>query len=280
MDNALLIMVTLALAVGIILVFLFRRRTSEHIEIIHHTNALQQQINTLLEEVAELKSDKKQLLSFVNHDIKSPFNRLYALVKLFKLESEGLNETQLDYLDRLEFSTTSGLMLIRNLMDLRTIEGNDISVVNEEVDITQLISKTIRTFEASLHRKKISVVPSASSRKILVNSDARWVQRIFENLFINAIKYTPKEGSISINIQEKEMNCIISIADNGPGINENEREQLFQKFQVLSSVPSGDESSTGLGLYNAATIAKAINGSINFKPNLPTGAVFEFCVPM
>jgi len=100
-----------------------------------------------------------------------------------------------------------------------------------------------------------------------------------ENLISNAIKYTPKEGEVSVRVSLKENLLKLSVADQGPGFTEDDKKHLYTKFKTLSAKPTGGEASNGLGLSLVKTLVEKLKGSINLQSEIGKGSTFEVVVP-
>lgn len=242
-------------------------------------NELQERIRQLEQENESLKKDKRQLLSVVSHDIKSPFNQVYALTNLFLTEKDNLNDNQLEYIARIQQSVSDGLFLIRNLMDIRSLEGDGIRLNLAELSLGQVISKCIRSFTSSANRKNISFDTQSQIKDTLIYFDELYLSRIVENILSNALKFSPINGTIKILIKDQSNDkVLISITDQGAGISESDMPQLFQKFRVLSSEPTGSETSSGLGLFVAKSMADRVKTNILIKSS-SAGTRVDIVVP-
>jgi two-component system, sensor histidine kinase and response regulator len=145
-------------------------------------------------------------------------------------------------------------------MDLRAIEGEGINTHFEPLDIDKLIKQVIREHFPLAKRKNINI--AYKSQPVSVITDKLSCLRIFDQLFSNAIKFSPADSTISVDIVDTEDDVLIRIVDSGFGIAEVEQANLYKKFTVLSNRSSGGESATGIGLFIAQWMAKNIGGKI------------------
>ena len=109
---------------------------------------------------------------------------------------------------------------------------------------------------------------------MIVLGDSTHIHQVVENLVSNAVKYSPYEKNIYINLVSKDNSANIEVRDEGPGIPEHEQTQLFQMYRKLSTTPTGDETSTGLGLSIARKFVEAMHGKIWCKSQLGIGTSF------
>jgi signal transduction histidine kinase len=106
-----------------------------------------------------------------------------------------------------------------------------------------------------------------------------YVLRILDNLISNAIKYSPKNSTVIVSTKQTNSTIQISIRDQGPGISPAEHDKLFKKFSKLSIKPTGNESSTGLGLYIVKKICTTMNGSVRCESEPGCGSTFIVELP-
>jgi signal transduction histidine kinase len=223
-------------------------------------------------ELSALEFEKESLMKVISHDLRSPLNKLFALVGLFKMSSETLTDEQLGYLNKMELVISDGLSRMRNLMDLRAVDGPGINTMYCETDITNLLYKVIGEHVPAAERKEIKI--SFDERPIIINTDKFSCLRIIDQLLSNAIKFSPLGSRINIDVDEKEEEVLIYIKDGGYGLSEEDQKNLYKKFVILTSRTTAGESSTGVGLYIAQKMAKNINGRILYSNS--EGSVFTF----
>ena len=224
-------------------------------------------------EIAE--KEKKALLRLALHDLRSPMNKLFALVGLFKMSDAPVSAEQADYLDKMELVIRDGLSRMRNLMDLKAIEDETIETMYESIRVSKLVQKVIREQTPDAARKNIKIY--FIEKPIALTTDTISCLRILDQLFSNAVKFSPKNSSITVKLEEQEESVFIHIADTGPGISTKEQNELYKKFTPLSTRATGGESCTGIGLYIASWMAKNIGGSIEYTND--NKSEFTLCLP-
>jgi signal transduction histidine kinase len=221
-----------------------------------------------------LITEKEQLISLVSHDLKGPFNRIYAIVQLLSMSSPNLTNEQQDYIGKIHQISSDGLALLRNLLDNRRLEDKGIDLFIEKVNLTLLVSNLVKNYTTLAEKKRIQVHFEKQSG-LVINSDKITLNRIVENLLSNALKFTPPEKNIFVNLVQNGENFELTVIDEGPGISLEDQQKLFVKYQRLSARPTGGESSTGLGLYLVKNMAEKINGYVSYEGNLGQGSQFK-----
>ena len=234
-------------------------------------------IEALKTQLEASEKEKKALLKLALHDFRSPMNKLFALVGLFKMSDKPLTDEQASYLDKMELVIRDGLGRMRNLMDLKAIEEADTNteVLIEHIHVGKLVQKVIREYIPDTARKNIEV--SFTEKNISLSTDRISCLRILDQLISNAIKFTPERGKILIDLERGDDDVLVHITDGGRGIAEEEIPNLYQKFTPLSTRTTGGESSTGIGLFIASWMAGKIGGSIGYTNN--NKSVFSLRLP-
>lgn len=204
-------------------------------------------------QVGELVHEKQQLIGLVSHDLKGPFNRIFALIQLLEITSENLTEEQREYMGKMHQIVADGLGMIRNLLDNRRLEDQGIDLSPERLNLATVLGSLVKNYRTLSEKKKIQIHFNTPA-EALVLADKIYLYRIFENLISNALKFSPQNRNIYVTIETKDEKIEVRVKDEGPGISKEDQKRLYQKFQRLSARPTGGESSTGLGL----SIVKAL----------------------
>jgi len=238
---------------------------------------LELQIAELQEALAESEKDRSTLLKTVSHDIKAPLNQLFALSGLLRMTSENLTEEQVDYVNRMDMVAKEGLNLIRNLVDLRTIDYRGIQYREDKINVEEVLKETINHLTPAAGRKKVIIIQETQPARTIL--DKIYVGRIFEHLISNAIKFAPPGSTVYVNMLVTGRQIQVRIVDEGKGIPEKEANSLFKRFIVLSPRPTAGESTTGLGLYLAKAMAEGLQGNVNYIADT-SRTIFEVTLPM
>ena len=236
-------------------------------------------IEELKAHLEQIKAEKYNLLKLVNHDIRSPFNRVFALLQLFEMESGSLSERQKEYMDSMYLSILSGLEMITNLRDMREIDAGKIEVDIIQFDLLDIIQKAVRSFSKQVEIKRQNIIVSNDLDQAPIKSDAYFVERIIENVLSNAVKFSKYEKEIHLALNEKDQLYIIEIQDAGDGIKEDEEYLLYERYKKLSNASTGGEGCIGLGLYNTNYLIKKLNGRVQLNRNSQPGSSFVIELP-
>lgn len=225
-------------------------------------------------EVGDLVHEKQQLIGLVSHDLKGPFNRIFALIQLFELSSSSLTSEQREYLGKIHQIVADGLSMIRNLLDNRKLEDQGIEYAPEPLNLFGVLGSLIKNYRNLAQRKKIKILVDPQPN-LMVMADRLYLYRIFENLLSNALKFSPENKSIYVSVEQTADLIWVKVKDEGPGISPEDQKNLYRKFQRLSAKPTGGESSTGLGLSIVKALADRMGSTIRCESELGMGTTFS-----
>jgi len=228
---------------------------------------LAKNINQMLNQIHKLMQGMQNISNNIAHDLRTPLTRLRGRLELIQDNcsyetSEGIQEvlTETDSL-----LATFNAMLRINKLESGVQKGHFSSV-----DIDNILQDVVGFYEPLAEDKNISIILNVQS-KTNINADRDMLFQLFTNLFDNAVKYTPEQGSITISSEYINKNNTqyveIVISDSGIGIPKNERLKVLEPFYRLEK--HRDHQGNGLGLSLVSAIIKLHNGSIEFKNNHP-----------
>jgi signal transduction histidine kinase len=224
-------------------------------------------------ELLSLNTEKSNLISIVAHDLKSPLNQIKGLVSIIKMSSASMDKETSGYIQMIESSAIRLTNLIGKILDVEAIESKQLNLTIESVNFSELIQNIVSRYTIEAQRKKIQTYTSIADN-VLVKVDRSYAYQVIENLFSNAIKFSPTDKNIYINMNTHQNKAIFEIRDEGPGLTADDKKKLFGKYQKLSAFPTANESSTGLGLSIVKRFVDAMNGEIWCVSEAGKGASF------
>jgi signal transduction histidine kinase len=166
------------------------------------------------------------------------------------------------------------IALINNVLKIHTIEAYGSKDSTSLVEINPLVKEALQHFSEPSRSKNIRIKTVLNNSIDPIIGDSDNILRIMDNLISNAIKYSPKHSTVIISTVQSADKIRISVRDQGPGISSAEKKKLFKKYSKLSNKPTGNESSTGLGLYIIKKICNTMGGSVRCESELGCGATF------
>lgn len=219
-----------------------------------------------------LANQQKNFLLSVTHELKSPIaSAKLQLQTLFKRELD--RDKQKEILANAINDTDRLNNLVENILLAAKIENNVFSSHKEEYNLSEYITEGMnQTISSFNHKQKIllDIEPN-----IFMKIDRTSFPSIVLNLFENAVKYSSAESTIKVALKKVNDKVILSVADEGLGITDEEKKYIFRKFYRVGSEETRKTKGTGLGLYIVDFLVKQHNGTISVKNNLPKGSIFE-----
>jgi PAS domain S-box-containing protein len=224
-----------------------------------------------------LKSD---FLALLSHEFRTPLQAIFGYTELLEREIHGpLTDSQRRDLQRIQQSQQLLLGLITTILDFAKLESaQTIDLVLHRIAIHQVLANMEGLVGAQLEEKELSYSCRCGDRAIVANADAGKVQQILLNLLANAIKFTDRGGSISLQCELEPETVAIRVADNGKGIPPDKLEAIFEPFVQLK--PKGAVTNgTGLGLPISRRLATAMGGSLTAQSEPGQGSIFTLRLP-
>jgi signal transduction histidine kinase len=217
----------------------------------------------------------------VSHDLRSPLNRAFALAELLLLDHQGLTEFQIDYLGKMRLVIADGLAMMRNLVDYRNLEFKSVDIRLEKINVREFLDRLVREFQTIADKKEIIIQLTHADQDLLITSDKQCLDRVLGNLLSNALKFSKPGKKVLIRTTKQSDHTVqIEIEDEIGGFSREEEKTLFNKFKRYKAQPTGNESSTGLGLFVAWAMAERIGGTITCQTMERIGSTFIVTLPV
>ncbi|MDD5496113.1 MAG: ATP-binding protein [Candidatus Omnitrophica bacterium] len=233
--------------------------------------------NEQLKRLDQLKSD---FVSTVSHELRTPLSIMKEGVSLVLDKITGsINENQEKTLGMVQSNIDRLATIINDLLDISKIEAGKMEVKKSLTDICYLVKDACAKWRLQSDKKKQELTCVAPDGLVNVYLDADKVVQILNNLISNAIKYTPDNGKIKVELINKKDEIEISVSDNGIGISREDHPRVFSKFQQFARPPSAGSKGTGLGLAIARELVQMHQGTIWLESEVNKGSRFVFTLP-
>ncbi len=228
----------------------------------------------------ELNQLKNKFLGIAAHDLRNPLASIQGFSELLLGDDMGpLTEDQHEFIKTIHSLSQDMLNLVNDLLDVSVIESGKLELKRQPGSLKVLIKERIRINSILAEKKQIKLHESLTTVPE-VSFDYSRITQVVDNLISNAIKYSPSGSNIFVSLNQQGMKAQISVRDEGPGIEPEEQKRLFGEFQRLSTKPTGDEKSTGLGLSIVKKIVEAHNGTAAVESQPGAGSTFTFILPI
>lgn len=230
-------------------------------------------------ELKRLDELKNRLLGMAAHDLRNPLTSIRGFSEI--LLDEGLDEaTRKEFLGIIFSVSEEMLNLLNDLLDISQIQSGKFTLRKTTGELADAAKRRIHLNQVIAAKKDIKIEMKVESSPV-ISFDHDRIGQVLDNFLSNAIKFSPKGSTITVTLKADGMWSMVEVADEGPGIPDEERSRLFGEFQRLSNMPTGGEKSTGLGLAIASKIVKAHGGNVGvISGNDRKGSVFFFALPV
>ena len=234
--------------------------------IMGHDISEKKQVEQSLKELDEMR---KEFVNRASHELKTPITTVYGAYQLLdSLYRNELSKDAQEILDMAVNGTKRLKKLVDDLLDISRIESKMLMLEKRNVNLSQLIANCVNELNYFFNRGDYNVLLDIPENLFLNLDDSR-IELVIMNLLTNAIKYTPKKGTIHISVKEYDEYAEIHVIDTGIGLTKNEIGRLFKKFSKIQT-PLDKEldiqlGSTGLGLHIAKQIVELHGGTIEVQ---------------
>lgn len=228
-------------------------------------------------ELTEMNASKDKFFSIVAHDLKSPFQGLIGFADILMEDFDEMEAEQTKYfIKEINASTKNVYKLIEQLLDWSRIQLGKMPFEPENFYIVKSIEFIMNLVKANAIKKEITISQSVPDGH-LVFADEKMINSVFENLISNAIKFTKRNGNITISSVEKDDKVFITVKDTGIGIDSEALDKIFRIDSNHTTKGTESESGTGLGLLLCKELVEKNGGTIEVqsKPGVGTSIIFS-----
>lgn len=214
-------------------------------------------------------------MGVVAHDLKNPLSVIKSLSGEIERSINKMPQLQLlKFIRIIQIASQQIFNLINNLLDVNAIESGKIDITCQRLNLLPIIHALLEIYSDRAREKHIHLHFSSEFSEGYVLGDENIVQQILDNLLSNALKYSPYHKNIYVRVYAYQ-NCIrCEIQDQGPGLSAEDQQKLFGKFARLTPRPTGQEHSTGLGLFIVKKLVERLNAKVWCESQLNQGTTF------
>ena len=244
----------------------------------HEMEQMGQAFNFMCDELTELDEKRKNFVSDVSHELKTPMAGIKLLCdSLIAAENPDM-DTIREFLNDMSEEIDRLTRLINKLLTLTKLDsGTNLNL--SKVEINALAMGVLHSLQKLADEKDIALLPDLKDEPIMINADYDKIYECVYNLVVNAIKYTPEGGHVAVRVNLEGSDCIIEVEDDGPGIPDSEKPKVFERFYRLDDSRARDTGGTGLGLAITKEAVLLHKGSIEVLDAEPNGSIFRITVP-
>ncbi len=232
------------------------------------------------EAAEQANTAKSQFLANMSHELRTPMHGILSFAGFgVKKHATAEREKLLDYFRKIQQSGKSLLTLLNDLLDLAKLESRKMTFDFKPAQLPILVASAADEFSSWASEKDLTIDCQLADLSETIVFDADKIRQVLRNLLSNAIKFSPQGTVITVQTHRNTNAVVVSVCDQGPGIPEDELEEVFDKFVQSSKTKSG-AGGTGLGLAICREIMDAHKGRIWAENNPQGGATFSFEIPL
>lgn len=230
--------------------------------------------------IEEMNQYKLRFFTNISHEIRTPVTLIITQLDML-LQRTDLSQSIRNKLTNIVRNTRNLKVLLNELLDFRKQEQGHLQLKVSENDLIKFAAESFNSFREQASYKQIHFSFIHSDEVLNLRFDASQLNKVFFNLLSNALKFTPANGSVTMEI-EKKADCVtITVTDTGTGIKKEEINKLFDSFyQGANELHTQTDAGTGIGLSVVKSIVIAHEGTIAVQSNEPAGSIFSVSLPL
>ncbi|WOI36918.1 ATP-binding protein [Alteromonas sp. CI.11.F.A3] len=238
---------------------------------------LERQLQHAYKEAANANKAKGDFLATMSHEIRTPMNAIIGLTHL-AIESDNQAQQQ-NYMSKVKGSATSLLTLINGILDFSKVEAQQIELHRADFNLADMMNKLAQVFQHKARQKHLQLLfDMRLDTDVTCKGDSDKIYQVLVNLLGNAIKFT-RHGFVKLVVSQQGEALSFCVSDTGIGIDEDNKEKLFNAFVQADASISREYGGTGLGLAISKRLVELMHGELEFTSELGKGTHFCFTLP-
>lgn len=223
---------------------------------------------------------KDEFVSTVSHELRTPLTSIKGALGLMRAKTFGTLPPEMNSMIEIAYKNCDRLvLLINDILDIEKIEAGKMDFRFEPIDIVASVRGAVSANQAYADQFGVKLIVKTNLPSAIVRADEGRIMQVLANLLSNAAKFSPENSQVTVGIDRSGGAIRVSVKDNGPGIPENFRGRIFEKFSQHDSSDRRKVSGTGLGLNIVRAIVDRHGGHIDFETESGKGTTFYFDIP-
>jgi len=251
--------------------------------------AFNQMADTIVANVGQLEQTdrlRRELVEGISHDLRSPLTSIQGYIETILLKEPTLSaDERRRYLETVNQNVVFLSRLVDDLFELSKLEARQTVPQLEPFSIEELAHDVVLKYQPQAEARQLRLVAPDPQELPLVSADVAMIERTLDNLIENALRYTPPEGEIRIDLSRQQDRVNVAVSDSGSGIPAEDLPYIFDRFyrvdRSLSGHPDsegGTGAGTGLGLAISSKIVEAHHSQIDVRSGVDEGTTFSFAL--
>lgn len=227
----------------------------------------------------EIERLKNEFIATVSHELRTPLTAIIGSLGLIRETAQNLDPDVAGFIDMAAQNSDRLAALINDVLDIEKIGSGQMEIHLQPMNLRELLEKAVRTNTpyADIHNVKLNLLPGQDFR---VSADADRLMQVLTNLISNAAKFSPQNAEVEISATARGEAVRVDVRDHGPGIPDNFRAQIFQRFERADNSNTRRKGGTGLGLAISKALIERMDGTISFESVEGQGSTFYFELPL
>ena len=243
--------------------------------------AMLTRINEQFKALEQGDKQRKELLTHLSHDLRTPLASLQGFLEVLNQSGEQLSKKEQQEYLQVSLNNCGQLkLLIEQIFELAHLENGEISINKETFNLGELIYDCMAKFSLAVDKRGISLSVEPEICDFPVVADIAKLERVLSNLIDNAIRHTPRGGSIAVHVKRSDDNQLfVHVSDTGVGIKEDELNAIFDPHYQASNSNKEGRQQGGLGLAICRGLLKLMDSEIYVQSEIGKGTMFSFNLP-
>lgn len=228
----------------------------------------------------EVEEISRNFANLASHQLKTPLTAIKMHAHMLADGYVGqLQEEQVGAANAVIDATDHMNELLNMLLDISKLENNKYEQCFEKVDIKAILQRVGSEVNEKVVEKEIKLKLNIPDSMPVFTSDAHMLHEVFSNIITNAIKYTPKKGTVYVSVGIEGGNYVVTVEDTGIGIPKQHQDKIYTQFFRAENAIGSSQPGTGLGLYLVKQLVELLGGEIRFKSEYKKGTTFWVTLP-
>ncbi len=244
-----------------------------------------QAFNDMLDRVEERNAElsqanrlKDEFLATLSHELRTPLNAILGWIRIVR-SADIPPKTRTRALESIERNAGLQARLIEDLLEVSRIVTGKLHLQTTRTDLAAIVDAAVEIVQAAATAKNIAITTTIEHRPAMTNGDPDRLQQVIWNLLSNAVKFTPPGGRIAVQLG-RDNGYLLTVTDNGLGIDPAMLPQMFQPFRQIDASPTREQGGLGLGLAIVRQLVELHGGTVSARSQgVGTGATFEVRLP-
>ncbi|GAC1384216.1 MAG: hypothetical protein NVSMB45_12110 [Ginsengibacter sp.] len=256
----------------------FAKDFTNHIALTLENSKLYENIRKDIKNKIAANKQKDDFLAIASHELKTPLTSVKGYIHILtNLIRKGEEVSALNILKKTERQVNKMTKLIHNFLDVSRLESSQLQVDKEEFDLNELVLETINYYNLPENKERLKFIAGKIPK---VFADKLKISQVIDNYLSNALKYSPSEQTVLFKTNYTNGEVVVSVKDNGIGINDSSKDKIFQRFYRAENMNNSTASGFGIGLYLSTEIINLHKGKTWFESEEGKGSTFYFSLPV